>query len=284
MEQKLVDANILKCHLCNNYPRDAVELSCCSGLCCWECLMKKPFDHCSLCGSSSCDIESSRPSKIIQKLIDSMSYTCDICKEVFGSKELLLSHMRSSENYEDNKAERPNILLCPLALRPCKFHKHGCNEMLGHFQMEAHLRDDLHIHLNMLAKSFDSISESRNENSAIQSAEAKCHQNMPRHSCFCRGLNRLLPQPGSESIENVNENYNNNCSSRSCCKLALLVPLMIVLYLLKFSLCKLILIFIIFFAFFKFWSNLRRKCENNTQQNPNKNKNNRKNRNNNKSN
>jgi len=258
MEQKLVDLGILKCHLCQNFPRDPVEMSCCSALCCWECLMNKPFEKCSSCGSNSCDIESSRPSKIVQKLIDSMMFTCEVCKEVFGSRDLLAAHLKPVDNNVNNENQIGEESVCPLSLRPCKYSKFGCNEMLGHAQMEVHLKEGLQRHLDMLAKSFDTLSHSESKN-VLSLSEVNVNTKAVRHSCFCRALNRLLPQPINEESDSI-ENSNENCG-RKCCKLALLVPLVLVIYLLKFSFCQLILLCLASFLFFQIWRNLRKKCD-----------------------
>jgi len=143
MEQRsTVNTQLLKCHLCQRLPKDVVELSCCSSLCCWECLMKKSVDTgCTVCGSS-CDIESCQPSKLIQKLIDSIRCECEWCKREFASSEDLLIHQKD----------------CQYApLLPCRYAHLGCTESLTKKQYDFHMHDEVAKHLELVESSMAAV-------------------------------------------------------------------------------------------------------------------------------
>jgi len=154
-QERRFNIDLLKCHICHLLPKDAVEMSCCGSLSCWECLMKRPIDTvCVACGSSSTDIESCQPSKIIQKLIDSMTYVCPSCKHVFTSENELNTHTPE----------------CPLLSVKCKFAHLGCNELLTKKQYEYHMRDSIEKHLELVA---DCLAENNNSRSQ-KSGEGYC--------------------------------------------------------------------------------------------------------------
>jgi len=104
--------------------------------------MKKPIDKCSVCGSS-CEIESCQPSKLIQKLINSVRRECGGCGAEFVSDESLNQHIKTD---------------CPLSFIPCKFAPFGCDESITRKQYDSHMQSSMEKHLALLA---DCIAEKK---------------------------------------------------------------------------------------------------------------------------
>jgi len=161
MEQRssFVDADLLKCQICHQLPRDVVELSCCSSLFCWECLMKAPTGKCSVCGSAA-EIEACQTSKLVQRIIDSIAFKCGSCQQCFKTSELLVNHKAN----------------CPVSVCACKYAQFGCDTQIQRKDYEAHLNEETAKHLDLLASHILRLQQQVNQSQQIQQQQQQQQQ------------------------------------------------------------------------------------------------------------
>jgi len=155
-----LNVELLKCKLCQQLPRDVVEVSCCSSLFCWECLMSLPTQKCTVCGADT-DIEACQTSKLVQRIIDSISFTCSGCQQSFKTSIELDCH--SSQ--------------CPVSICVCKYASFGCDAQIQLKDYEAHLKGETNKHLDLLASH---IQKQAPQQQPLQQQQ----QQQQQHCCF----------------------------------------------------------------------------------------------------